>query len=106
MTEAEIKAAADAMMECMFAPHELPLPADLQERYLETARAALEAAERVRGCPMPVVDAVKDAAILNAIIRGVEMDAAACTRLIDRLGHALFRTPEGSHHDESADTQG
>ena len=50
-TEAEIEAAAKAMMECMFAPHELPLDAELQQLYRITAAAALAAAEKVRERP-------------------------------------------------------
>ncbi len=34
---------AEAMMQDMFAPHELPLPAALQERYLKAAAAILSA---------------------------------------------------------------
>lgn len=44
----EIRAAADSMEQFMFAPHELPLDAELDERYLECARHALEAAEYQR----------------------------------------------------------
>jgi len=44
----EIKAAADSMIGCMFAPHELPVDTELEAQYLETARLALEAAEYVR----------------------------------------------------------
>lgn len=38
-----IERVANAIEQTMFAPHELPLAADLHERYLETARAAIEA---------------------------------------------------------------
>ena len=47
-TEAEVEAAADAMVICMFAPHELPIEGELWDKYLSTARAALEAAAKVR----------------------------------------------------------
>lgn len=45
--QAEIEAAAEAMMESMFAPHELPLNAGLRAKYRNTARFALEAAAKV-----------------------------------------------------------
>lgn len=47
-TQAEINAAAEAMMVSMFAPHELPLDAELRAKYKRTARSALEAAEKAR----------------------------------------------------------
>src|SRR6185312_2522655 len=40
-TEAEIQTVFDAITECMFAPHELPLADDLAARYRETARHTL-----------------------------------------------------------------
>jgi hypothetical protein len=40
-----IEAAADAMMRYTFAPHELPLSEELQAKYRECARLALEAAD-------------------------------------------------------------
>jgi hypothetical protein len=43
-TQAQIEAAANAMIDCMFAPHELPLEGELWCKYLETAKAALTAA--------------------------------------------------------------
>ena len=46
--EAEINAAAKAMMEFMFAPHELPLDDELQFKYKALAHLTLEAAEQVR----------------------------------------------------------
>ncbi len=46
-TEVEISAAAVAMMHFMFAPHEMPLPKDLREKYMACAKAALEAAATV-----------------------------------------------------------
>ena len=46
-TEQEIEAAARAMTECMFAPHELPIEGELWENYLWTAKAALTAAREV-----------------------------------------------------------
>ena len=56
-TPAEIEAAATSMMESMFAPHELPVSEDLQNKYRMTAKAALAAAKAVReeprGCPTP-----------------------------------------------------
>ncbi len=48
ITQAEIEAAAKAMMENMFAIHELPLSDALWQSYQETAKAALEAAEHAR----------------------------------------------------------
>ena len=43
----EIAAAATSMMQSMFAPHELPLDDELKQKYWDTAKAALEAAEQV-----------------------------------------------------------
>ena len=40
-----IEVAAQAMMRHMFAPHELPLDAQLAEKYRECAAAALDAAD-------------------------------------------------------------
>ena len=44
----EIAAAAESMMQSMFAPHELPLGDDLKQKYWNTAKAALEAVDDVR----------------------------------------------------------
>lgn len=44
----EIAAAAESMMQSMFAPHELPLDVLLRLKYWNTAKAALEAVEQVR----------------------------------------------------------
>lgn len=47
-TEAEVEAAAKEMIVEMFAPHELPVDDDIWYQYVRTARAALEAAAKVR----------------------------------------------------------
>jgi len=39
------EAAAMAIIKCMFPPHELPLDEDTWNKYLETAYAALRAAQ-------------------------------------------------------------
>jgi hypothetical protein len=57
-SDAEIEAAAAAMMEHMFAPHELPLDAELQAKYRDNARGALTAAAAVRW--QPIESAPKD----------------------------------------------
>lgn len=44
----EIEAAALAMITEMFAPHEMPVPDDLWDRYCATAHLALKAASRAR----------------------------------------------------------
>jgi hypothetical protein len=44
--EVQIIAAAKAMMEAMFAPHELPLDEELQRKYRDTAAKALAAANK------------------------------------------------------------
>jgi hypothetical protein len=44
--EVQIIAAAKAMMEAMFAPHELPLDEELQRKYRDTAAKALVAANK------------------------------------------------------------
>jgi hypothetical protein len=46
--ERQIEAAAQAMMAFMFAPHELPLSDELQQKYRECAAVALRAAEPMR----------------------------------------------------------
>jgi hypothetical protein len=46
-TQAQIEAAANAMIDCMFAPHELPIDDELWCKYFETAKAALTAAAEV-----------------------------------------------------------
>lgn len=45
--QAQIEAAAKAMEQEMFAPHELPLDDELHAKYLDTAEAALAAAAEV-----------------------------------------------------------
>lgn len=45
-SKAQVKAAAEAMMASMFAPHELPLDTELTGKYHGTALAALRAAAR------------------------------------------------------------
>jgi hypothetical protein len=63
--QAQIDAAARAMTECMFAPHELPITGELWEKYLWTAKAALTAAAEVGPNMKPLTDdeadAIKDA---------------------------------------------
>lgn len=44
----EIAAAAESMMQSMFAPHELPLDTELRLKYWNTAHVALKAVEEVR----------------------------------------------------------
>lgn len=44
---AELERVALAIEATMFAPHELPLPAELHAKYLETARAAIAAQQDV-----------------------------------------------------------
>jgi hypothetical protein len=44
----EILAAVDCMEQFMFAPHELPLDANLHEQYRQMAEQALIVAEHVR----------------------------------------------------------
>ena len=44
----EVAAAAESIMQSMFAPHELPLDDELKQKYWDTAKAALEAVEQVR----------------------------------------------------------
>lgn len=47
-SDAEVEAAAKEMIVEMFAPHELPVDDDLWYLYVRIARAALEAAAKVR----------------------------------------------------------
>lgn len=47
-TKAEIEAATSCMEQFMFAPHELPLPSDLHNLYLQMAEQALIVAEHER----------------------------------------------------------
>lgn len=44
-TRKQIEAAADAMKAMMFAPHELPLDEFLTNKYLDLAKAAIDAAD-------------------------------------------------------------
>jgi hypothetical protein len=53
ITDAEVEAAAAAMLLQMFAPHELPVDERLWRKYLDTASAALTAAAQVREEVMP-----------------------------------------------------
>jgi hypothetical protein len=43
MNEAEVEAVARAIEEHMFAPHEMPLDAELHTKYLDNARGAIAA---------------------------------------------------------------
>ena len=45
-TDLEVETVAMAMVMEMFAPHELPVPDDIWDKYCATARIALDAAER------------------------------------------------------------
>jgi len=48
ITFRQVQAAADAIARMMFAPHELPLNEELKEKYIKTAEAALQAAEKAK----------------------------------------------------------
>jgi hypothetical protein len=58
ITDVQVEAAALAIVHEMFAPHELPLDAELMAKYRATARAALQAAEAAAW--QPIETAPKD----------------------------------------------